>query len=95
MKDGWTVSPRVAVYFGFLVVGCVNCQADPLVGDGTISGFFRELSSPGSLQKSKDVADDAKCRDLGFKLQTEAYGNCRLKLEEIRAIKESGETHKR
>jgi hypothetical protein len=54
-------------------------------------GSFRELTSPGSLQRSKDIADDAKCRDLGFKRQTEAYGNCRLKLEEIRAIKESGD----
>jgi hypothetical protein len=58
-------------------------------------GFFRELASPGSLQKSREAADGAKCRDLGFKPQTEPYGNCRLKLEEIRAIKESGASSKR
>jgi hypothetical protein len=95
VKEGWAMSSRAAAHGVFLLVGCVNCRADPLVGDGTMRGFFRELSSPGSLQRSKDLADHAKCRDLGFRPQTEAYGNCRLKLEEIRAIKESGETYKR
>lgn len=89
------MSPNAFVYFLILFLGCSSCQADPLVGDGTMRGFFRELANPGSLQRSKDVADDAKCRDLGFKPQTEAYGNCRLKLEEIRAIKESDGSYKR
>lgn len=95
MTKGWGLFPIFAGYCAMLIVGGVTCRADPLVGDGTMRGFFRELSSPGSLQKSKDLADDAKCRDLGFKPQTEGYGNCRLKLEEIRAIKRSGENYKR
>ena len=36
-------------------------------------------------QQTQRAADDAKCRELGFKPQTEAYGNCRLQLEQIRA----------
>jgi len=32
-----------------------------------------------------DAQDDANCRELGFEPGTEAYGNCRLKLKEIRA----------
>ncbi len=31
-----------------------------------------------------DRADHQDCRDLGFEEETEAYGNCRLKLKEIR-----------
>jgi hypothetical protein len=89
------MSPKAFVYCLILILSCSDCRADPLVGDGTMRGFFRELASPGSLQRSKDLADDTKCRDLGFKPQTEGYGNCRLKLEEIRAIKESGESFKR
>jgi hypothetical protein len=30
-------------------------------------------------------ADDAKCKNLGFKPGTDGYGNCRLQLEQIRA----------
>jgi len=58
-------------------------------------GFFRELTDPGSLQRSRAAEDDAKCRNYGFRPQSEAYGNCRLKLEEIRAIRESGEGPRR
>ena len=32
-----------------------------------------------------EAEDDAKCRELGFKPGTEAYGNCRLQAEQIRA----------
>ena len=86
---------RAAAHCLVLIFYCSTCRADPLVGDGTMRVFFRELASPGSLQKSREATDDAKCRDLGFKPQTEAYGNCRLKLEEIRAIKESGDSYRR
>jgi len=33
--------------------------------------------------------DDKHCRELGFEPATEAYGNCRLKLKEIRASQET------
>ena len=32
------------------------------------------------------VADNQECIELGFVPGTEAYGNCRLKLREIRAL---------
>ncbi len=36
-----------------------------------------------------DRADDRHCRELGFELETEPYGNCRLKLKEVRASQEA------
>ena len=33
--------------------------------------------------------DDAKCREFGFEPGTEAYGFCRLQLEQIRAIEDA------
>lgn len=41
----------------------------------------------GLYGRSAEVVDDEKCRELGFEPGTVDYGNCRLKLEEIRAIK--------
>jgi hypothetical protein len=37
---------------------------------------------------SQDIAaaDNQECIELGFEPGTEAYGNCRLKLREIRAM---------
>ena len=32
------------------------------------------------------LADDRECVQLGFEPGTEGYGNCRLKLREIRAL---------
>ena len=50
------------------------------------------LSAPERMQRererlrpAREAADDVKCRQFGFKAGTEAYGNCRLKLEQIRA----------
>lgn len=68
----------------------------PLPGDGTLTGFLREVANPGSIYKARQAAemarqaaDDAKCRELGFKPETDAYGNCRLQLEQIRATKQA------
>ena len=36
-------------------------------------------------QQEIDMADDQECQSLGFQLGTEAYGDCRLRLKEIRA----------
>jgi hypothetical protein len=36
-----------------------------------------------------DRADHQHCVDLGFEAETEPYGNCRLKLREIRAAQET------
>lgn len=40
---------------------------------------------PAVEQARIDAIDNQNCIDLGFKPGTEAYGNCRLKLKEIRA----------
>lgn len=39
-------------------------------------------------QAQLDRTDHHHCVDLGFEEGTEAYGNCRLKLKEIRATQE-------
>ena len=39
---------------------------------------------------SKKAADDAKCREFGFKPGTDGYGNCRLQLEQMRVAKSAG-----
>ena len=36
-----------------------------------------------------EAADHQHCLNLGFEPKTEAYGNCRLKLREIRAKEEA------
>ena len=33
-------------------------------------------------------ADDAKCRQLGFKRGTEGYSNCRIRLQSERSMRE-------
>ena len=44
---------------------------------------------------ARAAADNAKCRELGFKPGTEAYGNCRLQLEQIRATKQAAAAKRR
>jgi len=36
-------------------------------------------------QQDVDMADNQECLSLGFQQGTEAYGDCRLRLKEIRA----------
>ncbi len=73
------------------LAGCAAPDGTPVVLDGTIIGTVRELSAPGSTYKAIHAADDAKCRNLGFKLGTEAYGNCRLQIEQIRATQDAAQ----
>jgi hypothetical protein len=42
-------------------------------------------ADPAAEQARLDAVDNQNCIDLGFKPGTEPYGNCRLKLKEIRA----------
>lgn len=56
-----------------------------------ITGFWAclllGLALSGCVTKQEiDAADDQECVELGFVPGTEAYGNCRLKLMEIRAM---------
>lgn len=43
---------------------------------------------PAAEQARLDALDHQNCLELGFKPDTEAYGNCRLKMKEIRAKEE-------
>lgn len=56
-----------------------------IAGDGTLTGFLRDLAKPGSTAKARQADDDAKCRQYGFRPQTDGYANCRLKLDQARA----------
>ena len=74
----------VTVCLGLALAGCAagdsTCVTAP---DGTVRAF---MCDPGARQAYRERADDAKCREFGFEPRTEAYGNCRLQLEQIRAI---------
>lgn len=43
---------------------------------------------PAAEQARLDAIDHKNCVDLGFEPNSEAYGNCRLKMKEIRAKEE-------
>ncbi|MEQ8326493.1 hypothetical protein [Parvibaculum sp.] len=45
-------------------------------------------SDPAAEQARLDAIDHKNCVELGFEPETEAYGNCRLKMKEIRAKEE-------
>lgn len=62
----------VTVCLGLALIGCASdAQWFPPGG--------------GLYGRSAEAIDDEKCHELGFKPETEAYGNCRLQLEQIRA----------
>lgn len=46
-------------------------------------------------QALQDRSDHQHCLDLGFEPNTEPYGNCRLKLKEIRADQKQPENNTR
>lgn len=46
-------------------------------------------SDPAAEQARLDALDHKDCVELGFEPNTEAYGNCRLKMKEIRAKEEN------
>ncbi|MEQ8268360.1 MAG: hypothetical protein RH982_14285 [Parvibaculum sp.] len=46
-------------------------------------------ADPAAEQARLDAADHQNCVELGFESNTEAYGNCRLKMKEIRAKEEA------
>ncbi len=73
----------VTVCLAFSLAGCA-------AGDGTLTGFVSDIVNPGAREAALERADDTKCRKFGFELGTEAYGNCRLQLEQIRAIERAG-----
>lgn len=56
---------------------------------GLSLGLAACAGDPAAEQARLDAADHQNCLDLGFQPDTEAYGNCRLKLKEIRAQQNS------
>tara|TARA_R110000824_G_scaffold390760_19_gene588035 strand:- start:5071 stop:5358 length:288 start_codon:yes stop_codon:yes gene_type:complete len=56
---------------------------------GLSLGLAACAGDPTAEQARLDATDHQNCLDLGFKPDTEAYGNCRLKLREIRANQEA------
>ena len=78
-----------------LALALAGCAAN-WETDGTLTGFVEEVANPGSTYKARQAAEkarqaagDRKCRELGFKPDTDAYGNCRLQLEQIRATRQA------
>lgn len=61
------------IYLSLILAGCAS-DAQWFPDGGGIYG------------RSVKAVDDEKCRELGFESGTEAYGNCRLQIEQIRAI---------
>jgi hypothetical protein len=57
---------------GLLLTGCASASRQSLRGAFTSEGARSSL-------------DDQKCREYGYQRGTDAYANCRLKLEDIRA----------
>jgi hypothetical protein len=96
----WRTAQR-RILFGFILFataavlpGCNATTRDgtPVVLDGTLTGAVRELANPGSTYKRHEAEDDARCRQFGFKPGTEAYGNCRIQRDQIRATRRAAVT---
>lgn len=54
--------------------------------------FAAACADPAAEKARLDAADHQNCLDLGFKPGTEAYGNCRLKMKEMRAKNEGSQS---
>ncbi len=83
----------VTICLWLVLAGCSDMPVAP--------GSLYDRWGIGSTEKYKSnmeaqkAADDAKCREFQFKLGTEAYGNCRLTLEQIRATERATDATKR
>jgi hypothetical protein len=78
---------------GLVLAGCGGTPDHRLVApDGSPAGNIEDLFRPGvrdaaykERHRATQATDDARCRELGFQTATDGYGNCRLKLAQIRA----------
>ncbi|MDE1173562.1 MAG: hypothetical protein PW790_07800 [Parvibaculaceae bacterium] len=60
---------------------------------GLLLGAMASLGgcvNDAAIQAQLDAKDNQDCIDLGFTPGNEAYGNCRLKLKQIRAEESAG-----
>lgn len=73
----------VLICVGLLLAGCAAAS------EGSAGGMIYDTMHPGEREAARKAKDDAKCRDFGFEPKTEGYAYCRLKLEELRAKKQS------
>jgi hypothetical protein len=82
------VAPSVAVFAGCLAALLSSCAA---YENSVFSNFPQDtvFERPDNRQERLAAVDDAKCQKLRFKSKTEAYGNCRLRLEQIRATNQA------
>lgn len=80
---------RLLLLLSLILTGCVSTGGEP-PRRGTITGFLTEVAQPGAIQQAESAIDDKKCREFGFQPGTDVYGQCRLKLEQIRATREAG-----
>ncbi len=73
----------VTVCLGLALAACAPAS------EGSLLGAIwpdKTKEAQQAREEAQGAADDAKCREFGFEPRTEAYGNCRLQLEQIRAI---------
>ena len=83
----------VTICLWLVLAGCSDMPVAP--------GSLYDRLGIGSTEKYKarieprKADDDAKCRDFQFKPGTEAFGNCRLSLEQIRATERATDTTER
>ena len=74
------------VCLGVALTGCGGSTQHPLIApDGSPAGNMEDLFRPGEREKAREAADDAKCREFGFKPGTDGYANCRLQLDTARS----------
>lgn len=78
LSNEWLSSAVIATIAIVLMLALSGCAAD------------KEWFPPGGglygiTLDAQQAADDKKCSELGFKPPSDAYGNCRLQLEQIRA----------
>jgi len=77
------------IFLGLSLAGC-GTSGPFIANEDSAAGRIEDLLRPGQRQAVREAMHDAKCRGYGFKIGTEGYGNCRLQLEQIRAMERSG-----
>jgi hypothetical protein len=74
----------IGVASALVLSGCAAARPDSLVGIAT------ETVAPGTRAAYEAAQDDKKCRSFGYSLEgsKDAYGQCRMQLQQLRAQSE-------